>query len=179
MYDEICCDAPLPDGLDAKGTIFQTKSFPDAYGARYTISDGGRVLDARGVDMEVDGYISFYANKDVWREYQAYFRDGNLDRIAVVTDELTKGWHFGVAKCRISQVPSAIFDTPTETEACSQDEVLQRAYSVFGDTTRARAWMETPIQALDGHPPINLCASLEGRRRVIATLKKIEGGDFS
>lgn len=179
MYDEIRCDVPMPDGFDASGVIFQTKSFPDIYGARYTISCDGRVLDSHNADMEVDGYISFYSNDGSWREYQALFRDGNLEEIVVVREDLPSGWHFGIARCRISQAPSTIFDTTTATEAYSQDDVLRRANSVFAGKTSAQTWMEAPIQALDGHRPIDLCTSAEGRKHVVAILKKIESGDFS
>jgi hypothetical protein len=38
MFDEIRCEAPLPDGGDNAGIWFQTKSFPDTFMQRYTIT---------------------------------------------------------------------------------------------------------------------------------------------
>lgn len=31
MYDEIYCDAALPDDCESPGACFQTKSFPDPF----------------------------------------------------------------------------------------------------------------------------------------------------
>lgn len=44
MFDEIRCDAPLPDGHDAAGDWFQSKSFPDCCMCRYRITEGGRLI---------------------------------------------------------------------------------------------------------------------------------------
>lgn len=38
MFDEIRCEAPLPDGFDDTTTWFQTMSFPDPCLLRYTIT---------------------------------------------------------------------------------------------------------------------------------------------
>src|SRR5438309_7677616 len=60
MFDEIYCDATLPDGRDPRGTCFQTKSLPDPCMCRYRITSAGRLIDSAGNDLEPDGYILFY-----------------------------------------------------------------------------------------------------------------------
>src|SRR5437016_2465022 len=57
MFDEIYCDATLPDGRDPRGTCFQTKSLPDPCMCRYRITSAGRLIDSAGNDLEPDGYI--------------------------------------------------------------------------------------------------------------------------
>jgi hypothetical protein len=60
MFDEIYCEAALPDGDDPPGTRFQTKSFPSPCMFRYRITAEGRLVDSDGNDVEPDGYINFY-----------------------------------------------------------------------------------------------------------------------
>ena len=59
MYDEVYCDASLPDGREPRGTCFQTKSFPDPCMCRYRVTSTGRLIDSPGNDLEPDGYITF------------------------------------------------------------------------------------------------------------------------
>ena len=46
MYDEVYCDASLPDGREPRDTWFQTKSFPDPCMCRYRITSAGRLIDS-------------------------------------------------------------------------------------------------------------------------------------
>ena len=55
MFDEVYCDAALPDGRDPRGTCFQTKSLPDPLMCRYRITGAGRLIDSAGNDLEPDG----------------------------------------------------------------------------------------------------------------------------
>jgi hypothetical protein len=59
MYDQIQCDAPLPDGYNGASARFQTKSFPDPGMQGYKITGTGKLTDALGNDLEPDGYITF------------------------------------------------------------------------------------------------------------------------
>lgn len=56
--------------------------------------------------------------------------------------------------------------------------VFSKAISVFGDRDVASTWVETPIPALGGQIPLELCDTFEGRDLVQATLRKIEYGEF-
>jgi hypothetical protein len=90
MFDEVYCDAALPDDACEPGTCFQTKSFPSPCMYRYRITASGRFVDVDGNDIEPSGYITFYAypkalaTDDSSRElieYRAKFSDGKLDHI--------------------------------------------------------------------------------------------------
>jgi hypothetical protein len=48
MFDEIYCDAAVPDGHNLRGTCFQTKSLPDPLMCRYRITGAGRLIDCAG-----------------------------------------------------------------------------------------------------------------------------------
>ncbi len=109
LYDKLRCEVPLPDTGEADDTTFQTRSFPAEYGARYTITREGRVLDSLDVDMEVDGYLEFYTSEGGWRRYRAFFRDGALKHIEAVNKDTAEGWYLGIARCRLSQAPSVLF----------------------------------------------------------------------
>ncbi|MEM8500911.1 MAG: MbcA/ParS/Xre antitoxin family protein [Pseudomonadota bacterium] len=56
--------------------------------------------------------------------------------------------------------------------------VFSKAISVFGDRDIASRWVESPIPALGGLVPLDLCDTFEGRDLVQATLRKIEYGEF-
>ena len=56
MFDEIRCDAELPDDACEAGTCFQTKSLPDPCMCRYWISASERFIDSDGNDLEPSGY---------------------------------------------------------------------------------------------------------------------------
>jgi hypothetical protein len=119
MFDEVHCDAALPDDACATGTCFQTKSFPDPCMCRYRITVSGRFIDADGNDLEPSGYITFYAyHKDrapgddsfELLEYRAKFLDGNLDSIARAQSVERSEIHYGLASFRWFQSRSLLFD---------------------------------------------------------------------
>ncbi|HVT43631.1 MAG TPA: hypothetical protein VMT00_04505 [Thermoanaerobaculia bacterium] len=122
LFDEIRCEAPLPDGYDAAGAWFQTKSFPHPCMFRYTITAMGRLLDSRGNDCEPDGYISFYTrDEDVdsaapeysrWREYRARFSEGQLRQIVRVISDDTSNVYYGLASFRWFDARSFLFGDP-------------------------------------------------------------------
>jgi hypothetical protein len=93
MYDELFCDAELPDTDVPPGACFQTKAFPEPFLFRYRITKAGRLIDAYGRDLECDGYLEFYyyptrsAQDFRWAEYRARFCDGQMKSIARVQEE--------------------------------------------------------------------------------------------
>lgn len=82
LFDDLRCDAPLPDGFPSPDN-FQTKDFACEL-AKYTITADGKLK--RG-DEAVDfhGWLNFYTyTQNVWREYNAKFTDGQLMEIVLV-----------------------------------------------------------------------------------------------
>ena len=57
--------------------------------------------------------------------------------------------------------------------------VLEKARQVWGSMEVARAWLDTPVPALNHAAPIELFDTFEGRRWVSGVLDQIEQGDFS
>jgi len=57
--------------------------------------------------------------------------------------------------------------------------VLEKARLVWGSMEAAKAWLETPLPALNQSAPIELFDTFEGRRWVSDVLAQIEQGDFS
>jgi hypothetical protein len=123
MFDEIRCDVPLPDGGDNAGIWFQTKSFPDHFMLRFTITSGGRLINSLGNDLEPDGYISFYTTDRAcdpetdtpelrWREYRARFIAGQLQSIVRVLERDGDPVRYGLASFRWFQAPSFMFGEP-------------------------------------------------------------------
>ena len=51
--------------------------------------------------------------------------------------------------------------------------------SIFGDTDKAQAWLETALPALGGRSPLELCDTVAGRAPVQDTLRKIAFGEFA
>jgi hypothetical protein len=93
MHDELYCDAELPDADVPARTIFETTAFPEPFLFRYRITKAGRLIDARGRDLECDGYLEFfcYLDRSVGNcklaEYRAHFCHGQLNNIVRVKDE--------------------------------------------------------------------------------------------
>jgi hypothetical protein len=126
MYDEVCCDAALPDGRDARGTCFQTKSIPDPCMYRYRITSAGRLIDSAGNDLEPDGYIIFYttdrqvadgnAPGDIpgLREYRARFLTGQLQSIVRIDASTADRVRYGLASYRWFEAPSFMFGNPDQ-----------------------------------------------------------------
>lgn len=50
---------------------------------------------------------------------------------------------------------------------------------IFGSKESAIAWLNSSIEALDGHSPIDISDTFEGRRWIRELLDKIECGEFS
>jgi hypothetical protein len=113
MFDEIRCEAPLPDGGPPEETYFQTKTFPSPCLQRYVITRSGRLLDSVGHDLEPDGYINFYTAGEKWREFRARFSAGQLVDIVCVPAR-SQHTYFGLASFRWYNAPSYLFGDPTE-----------------------------------------------------------------
>jgi hypothetical protein len=123
MFDEIQCDAPLPDGYISTGFRFQTKSFPGPAMQRYKITSTGKLIDALGNDLEPDGYITFYTTdrNSTWREYRARFLSGQLHEIVRVSEAPDDPVRYGLASYRWFSAPSFMFgDDSDDSEGDSQ-----------------------------------------------------------
>ena len=125
MFDEIHCDAALPDDACAAGTCFQTKSFPDPCMCRYRITAAGRFVDSDGNDLEPSGYITFYGypkdctpgdNSFELVEYRAKFADGNLESIVRTRSEGRCEARHGLASFRWIQSRSFLFGDCTDDD---------------------------------------------------------------
>ncbi len=126
MFDEIYCDAVLPDGRDPRETCFQTKSFPDPCMCRYRITSAGRLIDSAGNDLQPDGYITFYtvdresddgatsARAATLREYRARFSSGQLQTIVRVDQDRVEHTRYGLASYRWFEPRSFLFGDPDE-----------------------------------------------------------------
>lgn len=57
--------------------------------------------------------------------------------------------------------------------------VFARAITVFGAIGSAREWLETPLPALGGDSPLEMCDTFAGRALVQGALNKIEYGEFA
>jgi hypothetical protein len=127
MFDEIQCEAALPDDACEAEACFQTKSFPDPCMCRYRITASGRFVDSAGNDLEPTGYVTFYAYpKDPAPgdtsfelvEYRAKFSDGNLESIVRMRSAERCDVYYGLASFRWFQSRSFLFgdggvdDTP-------------------------------------------------------------------
>jgi hypothetical protein len=92
MYDELYLEVELPDREIPAGTCFQTRSFPAQFLDRYRITAAGRLVNANGRDLEVEGYVTFRPGYDAPAEildfeYRARFVDGQLQNIVRVGNE--------------------------------------------------------------------------------------------
>jgi len=120
MFDEIICDAALPDGDDLPDTTFQTKSFPNPCMFRYRITVDGRLIDSDGNDIEPDGYISFYTTEErrlTLREYRAHFSAGQLQDIVRVDADAQDNRRYGLASYRWFETHSYMFGPPDDDAA--------------------------------------------------------------
>ncbi len=126
MFDEVYCDAELPDDACEPGTCFQSKSFPYPCMCRYRITASGRFVDADGNDLEPSGYITFYAypQERIHRdqsfelvEYRAKFSEGNLDSIVRAPSEERRAIYYGLASFRWFQSRTFMFGDDSEVDA--------------------------------------------------------------
>ena len=112
MFDEIRCEAPLPDAAGNMGVWFQTKSFPHPCLARFVVTAAGRLVDIAGNDCEPDGYIVMYTDDAgqptdaagqpgrSWKEYRLRFVAGQLQAIERVTSTMPRDRNVGLASYR-------------------------------------------------------------------------------
>lgn len=78
LYDTLTCEYPLPDGVPAWATEFQTKSL-DCELDHYTITVGGRLLKQDDHDhslADFTGVVEFYTGNVVSVGPGVYTRDG-------------------------------------------------------------------------------------------------------
>lgn len=61
----------------------------------------------------------------------------------------------------------------------NQQELEITAIQVLKSKRVFEDWYTTPIPALNGETPKELCASNEGRLTVLKILRKIESGEFT
>ena len=88
LFDELRCEAALPGDANAE-CIFQTKSLPAPCLLQLVITKDGRLRDQASRDLEPQGELrcgTVETGEDagstpVYREYRAYFADGQLLRI--------------------------------------------------------------------------------------------------
>jgi hypothetical protein len=135
MYDEVYCDASLPNGRERRGTCFQTKSFPDPCMCRYRVTSTGRLIDSAGNDLEPDGYITFYTvdrdDGDIevhgsipgLREYRARFLSGQLQDIVRVSEDSADHVRYGLASFRWFEPRSFMFGDPDETSDTDKPDI--------------------------------------------------------
>ena len=68
---------------------------------------------------------------------------------------------------------------PVQSEALLDVlRVVFQAVSVFGGRDGAGEWLVTPLPALGGQSPVELCDTFEGRALAREALRKIEYGEF-
>ena len=95
MFDYVVCERPLPDGFT--DAFLQSKTFPDPYLHRYTITRDGRLLRRAFYTHEItdthfNGVLNFYGGNHradgTWdgHEYNATFTDGQLVSIEQVAE---------------------------------------------------------------------------------------------
>lgn len=103
LFDDIRCDAPLPEGCEragGKGRWFQTKDFPEPYLDKYAITADGRLVQLDGHDWSKEiqhladyhGILNFYDyNTDTkeWWKLNAKFTDGRL--VGITLAEYRRG----------------------------------------------------------------------------------------
>jgi hypothetical protein len=135
MFDEVYCDAALPDGPDPRGTCFQTKSFPDPCMCRYRITSAGRLIDSAGNDLEPDGYITFctidresgdseaQGRTSRLLEYRARFSSGQLQSIVRVDEAGDDHVRYGIASFRWFEPRSVLFGDSDEASDISRNDM--------------------------------------------------------
>jgi uncharacterized protein (DUF2384 family) len=63
-------------------------------------------------------------------------------------------------------------------ERSPEIELLLKALRIAGSSRKLAEWIQTPVPALNGHPPYALMQSEEGRKQVEAVLGRIEHGVY-
>jgi hypothetical protein len=109
LYDEICCDAELPDFDVLPGSVFQTRSFYYACLQKYRLTKAGRLIDQWGRDLELDGYLILRPAPDGSGalKFRARFAEGRLQNIVRVEDNQKDDRVYGLASYRLMADPSS------------------------------------------------------------------------
>jgi hypothetical protein len=107
LYDEIYCDAELPDVAVAPGVVFQTKSFYYACLKQYRLTKAGRLIDPWGRDLELDGYLilSLAPDGSGALEFRARFAEGQLQSFVRVENKQEDDRVYGLASYRLMADP--------------------------------------------------------------------------
>lgn len=91
LFDDVTCDAVLPETPVPPTGGFQTKSLPEPYMDKYVITSGGLLFqvwpDGQKERIHHHGDIQFYTGAksgEGWWEYKARFTEGKLSRIELV-----------------------------------------------------------------------------------------------
>jgi hypothetical protein len=138
MYDEIYCNAELPDTAAPAGTWFQTKAFPHPTLARYRITNEGRLIDSVGRDLEADGYVIFYTDEYSDPDsplliYRARFVHGHLQSIVRGDKEGADWSKYDLASFRwfaSTAVPESGAESLTKVLSQTEEDMASR---VLGD----------------------------------------------
>jgi len=69
--------------------------------------------------------------------------------------------------------------TPPSNIASEFESLVRYAAEVFECEKIALEWMESPVAALGGWRPYDLCQTQKGREQVATMLRKIELGEFT
>jgi len=77
--------------------------------------------------------------------------------------------------------PTPVEQLAGQLEHPSANSIWSRALEVFGDTAKARSWMDAPRDIFDGRSPQDLVATGHAaeQRRVLEVLLRIDYGVFS
>ena len=85
----------------------------------------------------------------------------------------------GVSSANLHRVYRRKTLGPTQSEALLDVlQVFSRASTALGGLDVAREWLNTPLPALGGERPLELCDTFGGRRLVRDAIAKIEYGEF-
>ncbi|XOB94239.1 antitoxin Xre/MbcA/ParS toxin-binding domain-containing protein [Pseudomonadota bacterium 24LQ007] len=63
--------------------------------------------------------------------------------------------------------------------ASESESIVRYAAEVFECQETALEWLESPVVALGGRRPSDLCQTQQGREQVAKILRKIELGEFT
>jgi uncharacterized protein (DUF2384 family) len=104
--------------------------------------------------------------------------------LACITDSTGLHEAIGVALgMTVNQLDDAcrseFLDSRTSETVLDLAGVFSRCLSVWESQELAYEWLMHPVTALNGHSPISLLDTFEGRHWIAEVLRKIEGGDFS
>jgi hypothetical protein len=109
LYDEIYCDAELPEVDVLSGSVFQTRSFYYACLQKYRLTEAGRLIDQWGRDLELEGYLilRLAPGGSGAPEFRARFAEGQLQNIVRVEDRQEDDRVYGLASYRLLADPGS------------------------------------------------------------------------